>query len=140
MALHAVDARNSGYYSAITPIRPFFRRSHVVTRQMLRVGCISFSSVAAYLPHLETLRAYTPVSGYGFSDVVRLPELLPKLHTVERIDCFALHVESDLWTVLSLPSGSQILFPKFRSVDKAGITGSMSIEQVRMVAQRGYYC
>ena len=115
----------------VNALCPFFQRSRIVTLHMLRGCCIPFSSVAAYLPHLETLRAYTPVRGYDLSNINPQTELLPRLRTVELVQCTTRHVESGLRTVLSLPSISQITFPYFYSVDKAGATTSISIDQVK---------
>ncbi|KAF8606169.1 hypothetical protein BDV93DRAFT_521020 [Ceratobasidium sp. AG-I] len=93
----------------------FFQRSRIVTLRITADGWIPFSSVAACLPHLETLGVRQPVQGYDLSHVNIQSSLLTKLHTIELECCTTRDVESGLITVLSLPSVKQIRFQNFRS-------------------------
>ncbi|KAF8606168.1 hypothetical protein BDV93DRAFT_521019 [Ceratobasidium sp. AG-I] len=104
----------------------FFQRSRIITLRILGDSWIPFSSVAAYLPHLETLGTHNPVRGYDLSHVNTQYRLLTKLHTVELEYCATRDVESGLITVLSLPSVKQIRIQSFRT----GVT-FMDVDQVR---------
>ncbi|KAF8606164.1 hypothetical protein BDV93DRAFT_542911 [Ceratobasidium sp. AG-I] len=112
-------------------LRQFFQRSRIVTLRVPTIRFVPFSSIAAYLPHLETLGIERPKDQYDLSDINTQTELLPKLHTVELVGCTTRDVESSLRTVLSRSSIRQILFPSFCSVDKAGKIASMNIDEVR---------
>ncbi|KAF8606152.1 hypothetical protein BDV93DRAFT_521012 [Ceratobasidium sp. AG-I] len=106
-------APGSATAQVVDTFRQFFQRSRIVTLRM-HGGClIPFSSIAAYLPHLETLGAANVFQGYDLSSVDAQTELLPRLHTVELVYCTIRDVESSLKAVLSLPSVRQIRFPYF---------------------------
>ncbi|KAF8606151.1 hypothetical protein BDV93DRAFT_521011 [Ceratobasidium sp. AG-I] len=108
----------------------FFQRSRIVTLR-IQGGCyLPFASIAAYLPHLETLGTFRPTRGYHLSDVDTQSVLLPKLHTVELVECSTRDVESGLGTILSLPSVKHILFQNFRSVE-SGYVASMNVDEVK---------
>ncbi|KAF8606166.1 hypothetical protein BDV93DRAFT_604690 [Ceratobasidium sp. AG-I] len=110
-------------------LRHFFQRSRIVTLRIPTNNFVPFSGVADCLPHLETLGVDAPRSGYDLSEIDTQTNLLPKLHTVELVQCTTRDMESGLGTVLSLPSVQHILFPDFHSVDDAGSSTSMDIDQ-----------
>ena len=93
--------------------RQLFQRPRIVK---LRVpGClfIPFSSIVAYLPHLETLGTAQTKDDYDLSKIDSQTALLPKLHTVEIEYCTTRDVVAGLRTILSLPTVKQILFATF---------------------------
>ncbi|KAF8606163.1 hypothetical protein BDV93DRAFT_362368 [Ceratobasidium sp. AG-I] len=126
---YATESHNAQV--VIETLCQFFRRSKIVALRMMGSRFVPFSSVAAYLPHLEILRVDGPGGGYDLSCIEPQAELLLKLHTIELIYCTTRDVESGIGTVLSLHSVSQILFPTFDSVDETGKTTSMDIDEVR---------
>ncbi|KAF8606187.1 hypothetical protein BDV93DRAFT_604705 [Ceratobasidium sp. AG-I] len=96
----------------------FFQQTRVVSLCIVGQLWLPLSGVFAHLPHLQSLRIHEArLPDLGLADAHQRIDLLPKLHTVELVECTTDAVETGLWTILSLPSVKIVLFTGFMMED-----------------------